>query len=228
MEPEITAKIVSSDIQAPLIRRLDGLSEYESTSLAMRAFTESRTPATPDELWVLEHPPVFTQGQSGRDEHVLAPGEIPVIRANRGGQATYHGPGQIVVYVLLDLHRLGYGVRSLVERIETAVISTLARYGIHAYGDPDARGVYVDIDGVRSKIASLGLRVSRGRSYHGLALNTDMDLEPFERIDPCGYKGLRVTQVRELGGPGLEQVRLDLIESLITELAGSRSDAAGS
>lgn len=211
--------------QAPLIRRLDGLSEYEPTVQAMRAFTESRTPETPDELWVLEHPPVFTQGQSGRDEHLLAPGEIPVIRSNRGGQATYHGPGQIVVYVLVDLHRLGYGVRSLVERIEAAVIATLARYGIQAYGDPDARGVYVDIDGVRSKIASLGLRVSRGRSYHGLALNTDMDLEPFKRIDPCGYKGLRVTQIRELGGPGLEPVRRDLIESLIVELSAQHPDA---
>lgn len=191
----------------------------------MRDFTESRTSDTQDELWVLEHPPVFTQGQSGRDEHLLAPGEIPVVRSNRGGQATYHGPGQIVVYVLVDLHRLGYGVRSLVERIESAVIATLARYGIAAYGDPDARGVYVDIDGVRSKIASLGLRVSRGRSYHGLALNTDMDLEPFTRIDPCGYKGLRVTQVRELGGPGIDQVRRDLTDSLIAELATTRADA---
>lgn len=213
------------EIQAPLIRRLDGLSDYERTVQAMRDFTESRTSETPDELWVLEHPPVFTQGQSGRDEHLLAPGEIPVVRSNRGGQATYHGPGQIVVYVLVDLHRLGYGVRSLVERIESAVIATLARYGIAAYGDPDARGVYVDIDGVRSKIASLGLRVSRGRSYHGLALNTDMDLEPFTRIDPCGYKGLRVTQVRELGGPGIDQVRRDLTDSLIAELATTRADA---
>ncbi|WP_040454461.1 lipoyl(octanoyl) transferase LipB [Hydrocarboniphaga effusa] len=212
-------------MQAPLIRRLDGLSDYERTVQAMRDFTESRTSETPDELWVLEHPPVFTQGQSGRDEHLLAPGEIPVVRSNRGGQATYHGPGQIVVYVLVDLHRLGYGVRSLVERIESAVIATLARYGIAAYGDPDARGVYVDIDGVRSKIASLGLRVSRGRSYHGLALNTDMDLEPFTRIDPCGYKGLRVTQVRELGGPGIDQVRRDLTDSLIAELATTRADA---
>ncbi|WP_374680182.1 lipoyl(octanoyl) transferase LipB [Hydrocarboniphaga effusa] len=212
-------------MQAPLIRRLDGLSEYEPTVQAMRDFTESRTSDTQDELWVLEHPPVFTQGQSGRDEHLLAPGEIPVVRSNRGGQATYHGPGQIVVYVLVDLHRLGYGVRSLVERIESAVIATLARYGIAAYGDPDARGVYVDIDGVRSKIASLGLRVSRGRSYHGLALNTDMDLEPFTRIDPCGYKGLRVTQVRELGGPGIDQVRRDLTDSLIAELATTRADA---
>jgi len=213
------------EIQAPLIRRLDGLSDYERTVQAMRDFTGSRTSDTPDELWVLEHPPVFTQGQSGRDEHLLAPGEIPVVRSNRGGQATYHGPGQIVVYVLVDLHRLGYGVRSLVERIESAVIATLARYGIAAYGDPDARGVYVDIDGVRSKIASLGLRVSRGRSYHGLALNTDMDLEPFTRIDPCGYKGLRVTQVRELGGPGIDQVRRDLADSLIAELATTRADA---
>lgn len=221
-------EIAGIEVPAPLIRRLDGLSEYESTVQAMRAFTESRTPETPDELWVLEHPPVFTQGQSGRDEHLLAPGEIPVVRSNRGGQATYHGPGQIVVYVLVDLHRLGYGVRSLVERIEAAVIATLARYGIQAYGDPDARGVYVDVGGVRSKIASLGLRVSRGRSYHGLALNTDMDLEPFTRIDPCGYKGLRVTQIRELGGPGIDEVRRDLTDSLIAELASTRPEPAQS
>lgn len=204
--------------EAPRVRALPGLSDYESTAAAMRAFTEQRSPATPDELWVLEHPPVYTQGQSGRDEHLLGPGDIPVIRSNRGGQVTYHGPGQLVVYVLLDLHRLGYGARALVERIEAAIVGLLAGYGIAAYGDPEARGVYVDVAGERSKIASLGLRVSRGCSYHGLALNTDMDLSPFERINPCGYPGLRVTQVRDLGGPALATVRDDLVARLLAGL----------
>ncbi len=203
----------------PVIRVLEGLSDYEATLAQMRAFTESRTDDTPDELWFLQHPRVFTQGQAGKAEHLLMPGDIPVIASNRGGQVTYHAPGQIVVYVLMNLHRAGYGIRTLVGRIENALIATLARYGISAYADPDARGVYVDIDGVRHKIASLGLRVSRGCSYHGLALNTDMDLEPFGRINPCGYQGLQVTQVRDLGGPALPQVRADLECELLNELA---------
>ncbi|WP_428309696.1 lipoyl(octanoyl) transferase LipB [Hydrocarboniphaga sp.] len=202
-----------------MIRVLEGLSDYEATLAQMRAFTESRTDDTPDELWFLQHPRVFTQGQAGKAEHLLMPGDIPVIASNRGGQVTYHAPGQIVVYVLMNLHRAGYGIRTLVGRIENALIATLARYGISAYADPDARGVYVDIDGVRHKIASLGLRVSRGCSYHGLALNTDMDLEPFGRINPCGYQGLQVTQVRDLGGPALPQVRADLECELLNELA---------
>lgn len=198
------------DGSVPQLRELPGLTDYALSAEQMRGFTEARTADTADEIWLLQHPPVFTQGQAGRDEHLLMPGDIPVVRSNRGGQVTYHGPGQIVAYLMIDLHRAGYGIRSLVTRIEDALITTLAGYGISAYSDPDARGVYVDIDGRRHKIASLGLRVSRGCSYHGLALNTDMDLEPFTRINPCGYQGLRVTQVRELGGPSLPQVQADL------------------
>jgi lipoyl(octanoyl) transferase len=202
----------------PRLRILEGLSDYETTLAQMRAFTETRGDDTADELWFLQHPPVFTQGQAGRDEHVLMAGDIPVIRSNRGGQVTYHGPGQIVVYVLLNLHRAGYGIRTLVTRIEQALIATLAGYGIDAYADPLAPGVYVDITGLRHKIASLGLRVSRGCSYHGLALNTDMDLSPFSRINPCGYQGLQVTQVRDLGGPGIDTVRVDLQRELLRSL----------
>jgi len=198
------------DGSVPQLRELPGLTDYALSAEQMRGFTEARTADTEDEIWLLQHPPVFTQGQAGRDEHLLMPGDIPVVRSNRGGQVTYHGPGQIVAYLMIDLHRAGYGIRSLVTRIEDALITTLAGYGISAYSDPDARGVYVDIDGRRHKIASLGLRVSRGCSYHGLALNTDMDLEPFTRINPCGYQGLRVTQIRELGGPSLPQVQADL------------------
>lgn len=200
----------AGDGGAPHLRELPGLTDYALSAEQMRGFTETRTADTEDEIWLLQHPPVFTQGQAGRDEHLLMPGDIPVVRSNRGGQVTYHGPGQIVAYLMIDLHRAGYGIRSLVTRIEDALITTLAGYGISAYSDPDARGVYVDIDGRRHKIASLGLRVSRGCSYHGLALNTDMDLEPFTRINPCGYQGLRVTQVRDLGGPSLPQVQADL------------------
>jgi lipoyl(octanoyl) transferase len=201
-------------IEDPLPRVFDGLSDYETMLARMREFTETRGDHTRDELWFLQHPPVFTQGQTGRDENLLVPGDIPVIRSNRGGQITYHGPGQIVVYVLLNLHRRGYGIRTLVTRIENALIATLAGYGIAAYADPKAPGVYVDIQGERHKIASLGLRVSRGCSYHGLSLNTDMDLAPFGRINPCGYAGLKVTQVRELGGPGIGEVRSDLQHQL--------------
>jgi lipoyl(octanoyl) transferase len=189
----------------------------------MRAFTQARTDETPDEVWLLEHPPVFTQGQAGKAEHVLNPGDIPVIQTDRGGQVTYHGPGQIVGYVLLDLHRAGYGIRSLVSRIENAMIDVLAGYGIKAASRQDAPGVYVDrvFDGApeQRKIASLGLRVRRGCSYHGMALNVNMDLEPFSRINPCGYQGLRMTQVANLGGPGdVERVARDLEPQLLKHL----------
>ena len=188
-----------------LLRRL-GLRDYSETYVLMRDFTASRDVAAADELWFLEHPPVFTQGQAGKPEHVLAPGAIPIVQSNRGGQVTYHGPGQAVVYVLLDLHRLGYGARELVRRLEQAMLDTLAGYGIAALARADAPGVYVERDwpdGVTEmrKIGSLGLRVSRGCSYHGIALNVNMDLEPFERINPCGLTGMRMTQVAELGGP---------------------------
>ena len=187
----------------------------------MREFTLARGPDTPDEIWFLEHPPVFTQGQAGKSEHVLAPGDIPVLQSDRGGQVTYHGPGQLMAYVLVDLQRLGYGIRSLVSRLEQAVVGTLAGYGIAAAGRADAPGVYVG----ENKIASLGLRVRKGCSYHGLALNVAMDLEPFARINPCGFQGLQMTQVSVLGGPSdLDQVASDLEPQLAgaLNLAGQR------
>ncbi len=177
---------------ADLVVRRPGLVEYEPTLAAMREFTDTRGPDTPDELWLLQHPRVFTQGQAGKAEHVLAPGDIPVIQVDRGGQVTYHGPGQWVVYLLVDLRRRPLGVRDLVDLIENSIIELLAHYGVAATGRPGAPGVYVG----GQKIASLGLRVRRGCSYHGLALNVDMDLEPFRRINPCGYEGLEVTSLR--------------------------------
>jgi lipoyl(octanoyl) transferase len=189
-----------------LIRRL-GRQPYQATWNAMRAFTDARTAETTDELWLLEHDPVFTLGQAGRMEHVLAPGEIPVIPVDRGGQVTYHGPGQIVAYPLIDLRRLGIGVRELVSRIEQAIIDTLAHWNIGAERIEGAPGVYVG----GAKIAALGLRVRRGCTFHGLAFNVAMDLEPFQRINPCGYKGLAVTQVLDLGGPS----RLADVEDLL-------------
>ncbi|MEA3273957.1 MAG: lipoyl(octanoyl) transferase LipB [Pseudomonadota bacterium] len=172
-----------------------GLCEYEPAWQAMRAFTDHRNPDTPDELWLLEHPPIYTLGQAGRAEHLLAPGDIPVIKVDRGGQVTYHGPGQLVAYLLLDLRRAGLGVKRLVGLLEQSVVDLLSDYGIQATPRSDAPGVYVG----GAKIASLGLRVRRGCSFHGLALNVDMDLEPFSRIDPCGHRGLPMTQCRDLG-----------------------------
>jgi lipoyl(octanoyl) transferase len=186
---------VSSAPAIPLkLRRLGTDVSYEETLEAMRRFTETRDASTPDELWLLQHPRVFTQGVAGRAEHLLAPGDIPVVQVDRGGQVTYHGPGQWVLYLMIDLRRRGLGVRRLVDLIESSVIATLACFGIDAAADPKAPGVYVD----GAKIAALGLRVRRGCSYHGLSLNVDMDLEPFSRINPCGYEGLAVTSMREL------------------------------
>ena len=173
-----------------VVRRL-GRVAYEPTWRAMQAFTESRDAATPDELWFLEHDPVFTQGLNGKAEHVLSPGDIPVVGIDRGGQVTYHGPGQLVMYALVDLRRSGIGVRELVVALENAVIALAARHGIEAAGRREAPGVYV---GGR-KLASIGLRVKRGCSYHGLALNVDMDLGPFARINPCGMAGLAMTHL---------------------------------
>lgn len=199
-----------------------GRVDYAPTFAAMRAFTEARTRETPDEIWLLEHPPVFTQGQAGKAEHLVAPGDIPVVASNRGGQVTYHGPGQLVAYPLLDLHRRGMGIRELVTLLENAMIRTAAGYGITAFARADAPGIYVEreFDGAQPevrKLGSIGLRVSRGCSYHGLSLNVAMDLEPFSRINPCGYAGLRMTQLRDLGGPAeLTQVARDL-EGVLTE-----------
>ena len=181
------------------------------TLQAMRDFTDARSGETPDEFWLLEHEPVFTLGQAGKPEHVLAAGDIPVIRVERGGQVTYHGPGQIVGYPLIDVRRLGIGVRELVQRIEQAIIDTLEHWNIVAVRREGAPGVYV----AGAKIGALGLRIRRGCSFHGLAFNVSMDLEPFRRINPCGFEGLQVTQVVDLGGPGsLAAVEDVLVEEL--------------
>ena len=177
-----------------LIVRDLGLQDYEKVFQAMREFTDGRTEATVDELWFTQHPPVFTQGQAGRSEYILAPGDIPVVQSDRGGQVTYHGPGQIVGYLMLDLRRLGLSVRDLVGGIENAIIALLADHDIEAVGRSDARGVYVGND----KIAALGLRIRHGCSYHGLALNVDMDLEPYSRINPCGLTNIGVTMMSTL------------------------------
>ncbi|WP_269530929.1 lipoyl(octanoyl) transferase LipB [Chitinimonas sp. BJYL2] len=182
----------------PVVKQL-GLVEYEPTWRAMQTFTDERGTGTPDELWLLEHPPVFTQGQAGKPEHVLQLSNIPIVPIDRGGQVTYHGPGQLVVYLLVDLSRRKLGVREFVRRIEQAIIELLADFNIAAYGKVDAPGVYVQRDGVEAKIASLGLRIRNGKSYHGLALNVAMDLTPFGYINPCGYAGLAVTQLSDFG-----------------------------
>ena len=192
-----------------LVRRL-GLMDYETVWHAMQAFTDQRDENTADELWLVEHPPVFTQGQAGRAEHVLAPGDIPVIQVDRGGQVTYHGPGQIVAYPLIDIKRLGMGVRVLVTGIEQAIITVLKSYGVDALPKADAPGVYVE--GV--KIASLGLRIRRGKSFHGLAFNINMDLEPFQRINPCGFAGLQVTNLSAFADVSMTEVEDRLIDSL--------------
>lgn len=172
-----------------------GRVDYEPTWRAMQSFTDTRSSADPDQIWFLEHPPVFTLGMNGRHEHVLAPGDIPLVQIDRGGQVTYHGPGQLVVYPLIDVRRLGMGVRELVVALENAVIALCAERNISAVGRRDAPGVYVN----ERKLASVGLRIRRGCSYHGLALNVSMDLAPFRRINPCGYAGLEVTDLESQG-----------------------------
>lgn len=178
--------------QKLIIRHLSQV-DYEQTWRQMQSFTTNRNENTPDELWLLQHPPVFTQGQAGKAEHVLFAGDIPVVQTDRGGQVTYHGPGQLVAYVLFDLRRLNIGIRKLVMNLEHAVINTLAEYDIKAAGRRDAPGVYVD----GAKICSIGLRVKRGGTYHGIAFNIDMDTSPFKRINPCGMADLPITQVRD-------------------------------
>lgn len=181
----------------PAVVRALGRQPYVPVWRAMQRFTDMRDAGTPDELWVVEHDPVFTLGQAGKPEHVLAPGDIAVVQVDRGGQVTYHGPGQLVVYPLLDLPRLGIGVRDYVCRIEQAIIDTLGDWNIEAVRRDGAPGVYVS----GAKIAALGIRVRRGRTFHGLAFNLAMDLEPFQRINPCGYADLQVVSLADLGGP---------------------------
>jgi lipoyl(octanoyl) transferase len=196
-----------------------GLVDYEATLQAMQDLTGTRDSAAPDQLWLLQHPRVFTQGQAGKAEHVLAPGDIPVIQVDRGGQVTYHGPGQWVLYLMIDLRRRRWGVRDLVDTIERSIVMLLAEYGIEAAPRPEAPGVYV----AGEKIASLGLRIRRGCSYHGLALNVDMDLEPFQRINPCGYQGLQVTSMARLlpARPDLDEVGRRLLAVVADQVAAS-------
>jgi len=189
-----------------------GLTRYEDVQAAMQAFTAERGPHATNEIWLTEHQPVFTQGQAGKPEHLLSPGDVPVVQSDRGGQVTYHGPGQLVLYCLLDINRLGLGVRSLVTRIEASIIELLWRYNVKAVARKDAPGVYVN----EAKIAALGLRIRKGCCYHGLSLNIDMDLDPFTRINPCGLEDQAVTQMADLNiAIGLEQAGQELAGILI-------------
>ena len=201
-----------------------GLTEYSETFEEMKTFTKSRTPDTIDEIWVTEHQPVFTQGIAGKEEHILVPGEIPIVLSDRGGQVTYHGPGQVMAYLLFDLRRKKVLVRELVFKIEQAIICALRELAINGERLAGAPGIYVD----SKKIASLGLRVSRGCSYHGLSLNVDMDLEPFERINPCGLKNIGVTQVSDLVSSRVDQIEELLLKAIGDEFGFSSPDRLGS
>lgn len=198
-----------------LICRDLGVIEYTETWEKMKNFTQTRSKDDADEIWLLEHPSLFTQGQAGKEEHLLAPGDIPVIQVDRGGQVTYHGPGQLIAYVLIDLKRLSIGVRDLVNILESALVNTLSLNAIEAYSKADAPGVYVN----EKKVASLGLRVRRGCSFHGLALNVDMDLTPFNRINPCGYQGLQMLDMKGLRTDvTLSNVKVQLANQLAEQL----------
>ena len=192
-----------------MLQRRLGRVAYEPTWRAMQAFNASRTAETPDQLWLVEHPPVFTLGLAGRREHLLTPGDIPVVSTDRGGQVTYHGPGQVVAYPLIDLRRAGYGVKELVRRLEGALIVVLAGYRIEGVRRAGMPGVYVG----EAKIAAIGLRVARGCTYHGVALNVDMDLAPFTRINPCGYEGLAATSLAALGA----RCKIDAVQQRLGE-----------
>jgi len=187
------ASVAATPVPVPILRHL-GRVDYEPTWRAMQAFTDERTSETPDEIWFLEHPPVFTLGMNAKPEHVLAPGDIPVVQIDRGGQVTYHGPGQLVVYPLVDLRRAGLGVRDLVTALEKSVIQYVAELGVASECRRNAPGVYVN----DRKLASVGIRIRRGASYHGIAMNVSLDMEPFTRINPCGYAGLEVTRLADL------------------------------
>jgi len=215
VDPVETYQVRSSEIRTPAVKWL-GRVPYEPTWRAMQEFTAKRGPDTPDELWLLEHESVYTLGMNADAAHVLAAGDIPVVRIDRGGQVTYHGPGQLVVYPLIDLRRARRGVRDLVTALERAVIALAAAHHIEARCRERAPGVYVD----GAKLASVGLRVRRGGSYHGLALNVNMNLEPFRRINPCGYPGLAMTQLAALGGPGdVQQVGAEFTPLFFTQFA---------
>ncbi|KJS05671.1 MAG: hypothetical protein VR73_11880 [Gammaproteobacteria bacterium BRH_c0] len=211
--------MVSPSLSTLRVRRL-GRQPYLPVFDAMKAFTAERDSDAPDELWLVEHDPVFTQGQAGKEEHLLMPGDIPVVQVDRGGQVTYHGPGQIVGYPMLDIRRKGLGVRDLVSAIEASIVATLAGYGVEAFPRADAPGVYVNRGSGVAKIASLGIRIRKGCSYHGLSLNVDMDLSPFLRINPCGYQGLVMTRLSELvsaeSAPAMAAVENVLLDNLVT------------
>ncbi len=215
--PGQSQKSVSGAILDELRVRQLGQVDYEPTWREMQEFTDERDSQTQDELWLLQHPPVFTQGQAGKAEHVLVPGDIPVVQVDRGGQVTYHGPGQIVAYTMIDIRRRKIGVRALVNSLEEAIIRVLRRYRVEGRRREGAPGIYVD----GAKIAALGLRVRRGCSFHGLAFNIDMDLEPFARINPCGYQGLEVTQLSAFGPVDFRQVEAALVEELAAQLGYS-------
>ena len=209
-------------IPRPVVRHL-GLLEYEPTWRAMQRFTDARDASTPDEIWFLEHPPVFTLGMNASAAHVLAPGDIPVVQIDRGGQVTYHGPGQLVVYPLVNLRRANLGVRDLVTALERSVIDLAGQFGIHAESRPKAPGVYAG----EKKLASVGIRIRRSASYHGLALNVRLDLEPFRRINPCGYQGLEMTQLSELGGPATVAAAAAALEPHLLKALGFGPDLTG-
>jgi len=195
---EANSSLTTASNERVAVRRL-GLTEYETTWRAMQAFTAGRTPSTRDEIWLTEHPPVYTLGLAGRREHLLRDNGIPTVKVDRGGQITYHGPGQVVAYTLVDLRRQRRGVREHVRRLEAAMVKLFESHGVAGYGKVDAPGVYVTRRGGEAKIGALGLKVKNGCTYHGVALNVDMDLTPFAAIDPCGYAGLAVTQLRDFG-----------------------------
>jgi lipoyl(octanoyl) transferase len=196
----LSAAGVAARVDAPNVAiRALGPTDYAATWRAMQAFTAARSPQTPDEIWLTEHAPIYTLGLAGRREHLLRDNAIPVVKVDRGGQVTYHGPGQLVLYVMFDLRRVRLGIRDMVRRLETAVVDWLESLGISAYGKPAAPGVYVTRGGDEAKIAALGLKVRNGCTYHGLAVNVAMDLAPFADIDPCGYPGLAVTQIADFG-----------------------------
>jgi lipoyl(octanoyl) transferase len=201
---------------APVIVRRLGRVDYEPTWRAMQRFTDERTPETPDEIWFLEHPPVFTLGMNASRDHLLAPGDIPVVQIDRGGQVTYHGPGQLVVYPLVDLRRAVIGVRDLVTALERSVIDLAAEFGAAAQSRREAPGVYV----AGRKLASVGIRVRRGSSYHGLAVNVNVDLAPFGRINPCGYQGLEMTRLADIGGPASVAQAADRLEPHLLRALG--------
>ena len=197
----------------PFVTKHLGLVEYQPTFRGMQAFTAGRGPDTPDQIWLVQHPPVYTLGLAGKPEHLLSANDIPLVKIDRGGQITYHGPGQAVIYLLLDLKRLGIGVKQLVNLMEQAVINLLAGYGVTAERKEKAPGVYVE----GAKIAALGLRIKNGCCYHGLALNVDMDLAPYDAINPCGYPGMQVTQTRDQGIPDNIEILSDKLAQLLAE-----------